>query len=627
MSGSPSRLTRLLGASATAIVTLGALAGCVGLPGIGGGGGGGLGGPADDSWTVMTYIIADTNLEPFQADDIEEQTEVGSRPGFNLITYVDRSAEYYDGDIAGQGDWAGAKVLKITKGGSDEISDEGDVNTGDPEVLAQFMTETMKAYPAGHYALIINDHGSSWPGVGADGSFDDDQLSLAELHDGISAGLDGAGVDNLDLIGFDACLMATYETASTLQDVALRMLSSEELEPGYGWDYTALETAARGGTVDELGAAIIDAYADQSSQEGQQQVTLSLTDLTKMAAVDDALDAFAGALTDGGADLAPTIGRSLSQSLSFGATPEYSFYMTDLGMLADGIGGGEATALSEAIAAATIDKMDGASTQGASGMAIYFPPQARAYAEEYNDVEAAASWITFLESYYENGAAPGGAPTFASDQAQSQFANGGFVVGQQITSDPNQITDAYVRYGYVEGDQVILVGDEAARIDEDGFVVGFFDTYQLFIGDGANETSFYSSYSVNQDSGVATIGVPLAYYSSSTSEDGAQAFLQMTYEPSTGTILSQTFYAYDSGAGAYSELSPAAGSVLRPLKIQLAADGSGQFFISDDIAIAADADLQYGYQPLAPGTFVYAELQIEDGAGNTATSAAAGTLP
>ncbi len=624
MSGTPSRRSRLIAASATAVLALGALSGCVSIGGFGNGGGGGL--IADDSWTVMTYIIADTNLEPYQADDVDEQTLVGSRPGFNLITYVDRSDDYYDGPMAGQPDWVGGKTLRITKGGSEVVADHGDVNTGDPAVLSEFIETTIRDNPAGHYALIINDHGSSWPGVGADGSFDDDSLSLTELHDGIADGLAGAGVDNLDLLGFDACLMATYETASTLQDVAQRMLSSEELEPGYGWDYSALETAARGGTVDELGSAIIDAYADQSSSEGQQQVTLSLTDLTKMPAVDEAMDAFAQSLTDGGSDLTSTIGRSLSDSLAYGSTPEYDFYMTDLGMLADGIGSAEAATLSAAIADATIDKMDGAATTGASGMAVYFPPNARSYEASYGEVEAAASWISFLESYYATAGQGSGAPQFASDTAESQFANGGFVIGQQIVSDPSQITDAYISYGYVEADNsVTLVGDEAARIDGDGFVTGFFDTYQLWIEDGASETSFYSSYSVNQSSGVATIGVPIAYFSD-PSGDGEQAYLQMTYEPDTGTILSKTFYAFDSGAGAYSELAPAPGSVFKPLKISVTGSGS-QYFISSDVGLSADPDgLSFGYRALDPGTFLYAELTIVNGAGDTATASAAGTL-
>ena len=84
------------------------------------------------------------------------------------------------------------------------------------------------------------------------------------------------------MIGFDACLMATYETASTLQTLADRMVASQELEPGYGWDYTALETAARGGSVDDVAASILKAYDEQSLSEGESQVTLSEIDLTKM---------------------------------------------------------------------------------------------------------------------------------------------------------------------------------------------------------------------------------------------------------------------------------------------------------------------------------------------------------
>ena len=173
------------------------------------------------------------------------------------------------------------------------------------------------------------------------------------------------------MIGFDACLMATYETASTLQDVADRMLASQELEPGYGWNYTALETAARGGSVDDLAGAIITAYDEQSTSEGEAQVTLSETDLTKMPAVDTAVDAFAAALTGNISEAGPTVGRSLAQTLGFGATPDYNFFMTDLGLLAGQIGddassvSAEADAVTEAIGAAVINKVDGQATRGA----------------------------------------------------------------------------------------------------------------------------------------------------------------------------------------------------------------------------------------------------------------------
>jgi hypothetical protein len=629
MSGTRTPITRIAGAIATAAIAIGTLTACAGGPG-----GAVTGGVADDSWTVMTYMIADTNLEFFQMEDMREQEAVGSRPGFNLISYLDRSTDYSDEDVIGLGDFTGAKVIEVRRGGGSQVLDTpGEVDTGDPDVLAGFISSTIQKYPAAHYALIINDHGSSWPGVGADGSADNDQLTLAELHDGIAAGLDGGGLDKLDLMGFDACLMSTYETASTLQDVADRMLASQELEPGYGWNYTALEAAARGANVDDLSSAIIDAYDEQSTQEGESQVTLAETDLTKMAAVDKAVDAFAAAMTDGGNDVVPAIGRSLSQNLSFGATPDYNFYMTDLGLLAGQLADAEpsladaAGAVTTAIDDVIVSKVDGDATRGASGMAIYFPPQQGAFSDEYNDVTAAANWTAFLQSYYATGQAGGGTPTFASPTAQSAFSNGGFVIGQQITSDVNQITTVYIAYGYIDTDgTVTLIGDEDASIDNTGFATGFFDTYQLWISDGSAETSFYSSYSVNQDSDVATIGVPIAYFPAGASQ-GVQAFLQMTYAPSTGTILSETFYAQDD-SGAYGEIAPETGSTFSPLKIQIAADGSQSYFLSSDVELAADPNaLTFGYRQLDTGTQVYAELNIQTSTGEIATTSAVGTLP
>lgn len=352
-----------------------------------------------------------------------------------------------------------------------------------------------------------------------------------------------------------------------------------------------------------------------------------------MPAVDEAVDAFAQAMIGDVGGVGPTVGRSLAQNLAFGATPEYDPFMTDLGMLAEQIGTGassvaaEADAVTQAIAEATVNKVDGQATRGATGMAIYFPPQEALYRGEYDAIGAAATWTEFLKTYYADGQASGGTPQFASAQAQSQFANGGFVIGQQVVSDINQVTDVYISYGYVESDgSVTLIGDESANIDSEGFATGFFDTYQLWIGDGSDETSFYSSYDINQESDVATIGVPIAYFLAGA-DTGFQAFLQMSYAPSTGTILSETFYGQDE-SGAYAEIAPAAGSTFQPLKTRLSSDGSMEYFLSSDVALSADPDaLEFEYRPLPSGTLLYAELDIETSSGEIATSSATGTKP
>lgn len=123
-------------------------------------------------------------------------------------------------------------------------------------MLADFLARGIEEYPAERYALILTDHGGGWPGVGPDESAGHDILDLQEIHDGIAAGLEAAGLDKLDLLGFDACLMATYETASAMAPLADRMLASQELEPGHGWDYRVLSNVAEnpGITVDEVDA-------------------------------------------------------------------------------------------------------------------------------------------------------------------------------------------------------------------------------------------------------------------------------------------------------------------------------------------------------------------------------------
>ena len=47
---------------------------------------------------------------------------------------------------------------------------------------------------------------------------------------------------NIDIIGFDACLMGMVEVAYQLEGNADIILGSEELEPGDGWPYDTILT-------------------------------------------------------------------------------------------------------------------------------------------------------------------------------------------------------------------------------------------------------------------------------------------------------------------------------------------------------------------------------------------------
>jgi hypothetical protein len=78
-------------------------------------------------------------------------------------------------------------------------------------------------------------------------------VTKSAMHAGLDAGLNvpdpsTSGRFKLDIIGFDACLMAMYEVGSTLAPYGRYLLASELLEPGHGWDYSALGSITQGVT-------------------------------------------------------------------------------------------------------------------------------------------------------------------------------------------------------------------------------------------------------------------------------------------------------------------------------------------------------------------------------------------
>ena len=79
----------------------------------------------------------------------------------------------------------------------------------DPATLADFIQYSKANYPADRYMLVLWDHGGgSLTGYGYDQNFRNDSMTLDEM----ATGLKNGGC-TFDVIGFDACLMATLETA------------------------------------------------------------------------------------------------------------------------------------------------------------------------------------------------------------------------------------------------------------------------------------------------------------------------------------------------------------------------------------------------------------------------------
>lgn len=246
-------------------------------------------------WTIMVFENGNNNLDEYIQMDMNEMEMVGSSDQVNVV------AEW--------GSYATRKVIRtrITKDNdlknvtSPVLQTLQGADMGNWREVVNFVNWAKTNFPAKRYMLVIADHGAGWRA--SDGkvvSIDDvtgngirlPQLSLMAHEIKKLLGR------NIDIIGFDACLMAMAEVAAEFWGMADYMLASQEVEPGYGWSYRdALPYFVKYPTSSpvQLGQAAIKAYMASYSggTQGNEQVTLSLVNLSMMDAVATDLRNFA----------------------------------------------------------------------------------------------------------------------------------------------------------------------------------------------------------------------------------------------------------------------------------------------------------------------------------------------
>ncbi|MFA5487804.1 MAG: clostripain-related cysteine peptidase [Candidimonas sp.] len=283
------------------------------LSGCGSGGGdGGHVGPTPEKAraTVLVYVVGSDlegrlmNPDGTLSDkygnmatyNIEEMKEIGSTPDVNVI--LETGGAQKDG-------WRTVRRQRVVKGGTEVLADLGVQRMSDGENLRKFIEWGVKTYPAQAYHLIFWNHGGGpLGGFGVDQNYYPDMKTMPMPE--MAAALDGAQRTTgakIDLIGFDACLMASVEIAHMLSPYAHYLVASEDIEPGLGWDWEAYLkhlTTNPDATAVTTGQAIIDGYVKKMEAGGSNMITLSLIDLAKMETLMDSLG-----------DMAETINRKL----------------------------------------------------------------------------------------------------------------------------------------------------------------------------------------------------------------------------------------------------------------------------------------------------------------------------
>lgn len=338
-------------------------------------------GNGQDTVTIMVYMCG-TDLESkygMASSDMQEMASAKYGDNVNIIVYTGGCSQWKTSGISNSVN----QIYQVTNGGLKQlVSDDGSKAMTSPDTLSGFIKYCAANFPANRNELILWDHGGgSVSGYG----YDEKNKSSGSMNlQNISKALKNGGV-KFDFVGFDACLMATAETALMLDDFADYMIASEETEPGVGWYYTNWLTKLGSNTsmpTTEIGKNIVDDFVATCAQQCRgQKTTLSVIDLAEFQnTVPDKLSKFANSISQ-------KITSNDYQSVSdarYGArefAQSSRIDQVDLVNLAENVGTQEAYELSSAIKSAVKYNRTSTNMTNAYGVSIYFPYQRASYVD------------------------------------------------------------------------------------------------------------------------------------------------------------------------------------------------------------------------------------------------------
>ena len=349
--------------------------------------------------TVMVYMCG-TDLESksgMATSDLEEMVNATLGDNINVILETGGASNWQNQIIKSNTN----QRFRVKQGGLETLDAKvGKRSMVDPATLSDFIQFSAREYPADRYILVLWDHGGgSLTGYGYDELFPGGSMSL----DGINTALKDGGV-KFDMIGFDACLMATLETALVAGQYGDYLVASEAVEPGTGWYYTNwLSALSANPAMDSLdvGKQIIDDYVKMSGSNSQ--TTLSMTDLAELqGTVPSAFKAFSsstGALIAG--DGFNTVATARSGSRDFSTSSKIN--QIDLIHFADNLATNESNTLAGTLRDAVKYNRNSSMISHANGLSIYFPYQSlrsvSTAIETYNAIGMDKSYSDCIKSF------------------------------------------------------------------------------------------------------------------------------------------------------------------------------------------------------------------------------------
>ncbi len=244
-------------------------------------------------WSVLVYLQADNDLDPYTDEDLQELRDGGSSEDVNVLVLVDRLYEP-------------AYLLCVEGNELLELESLGEIDTGDPATLRWFVEYSDRLFPAEHMLLFFWDHGTPTAGVGVDTTVSEESepgtdWAWLSHHDVVEA-LAG---HHVDIVATDECSIGQMETLYEYWALGLDtdyFVASESYIGWRGFSYDKIvQRLVLSPTMDarELSLVIVEEFTELFSVPPYQSeilTTQSVFDMSKISALGDAVIALADGL-------------------------------------------------------------------------------------------------------------------------------------------------------------------------------------------------------------------------------------------------------------------------------------------------------------------------------------------
>lgn len=373
----------------------------------------------EDTWLIYWYLCG-TDLETNYGSasrDFAELVQANLPPNVKVLIQTGGTVQWQN-EVVPDG-----QVARFLYDNEDLhlLETLPDSDMGSKSSLIDFLRYGKENFKADHNVFVFWDHGGgSVSGVCWD-ERTNNCFSLNDLQEAFGAVYESSTENPpFELIGFDACLMATYDTAKAMQGFAKFMVASEEVEPGNGWKYDGwvgalAQNTAMGGA--SLGKAICDSYMEGCQQyDTADSATLSLIDMSQIPELTIAYEYFGlEALKNARQDpkgFFSTFGRGAKRAENYGGNTRNSGFtdMVDLGDLArqsKSILPNTSNDLIDAIDTAVVYKVQGDYRQKGSGISGFYSYDGKEnYLAAYINVDSAPFSQKLLYYYLIYGELP-----------------------------------------------------------------------------------------------------------------------------------------------------------------------------------------------------------------------------